>query len=66
MLAADRSTLDVGATLTIGETYVVSSNAGAIAPIGDLTTGNCVTILGTAITAGKLPLNIIPGTVAKP
>ena len=66
VLAADRSTLDVGATLTIGETYVVSSNAGAIAPISDLTTGNFVTILGTAITAGKLPLNIIPGTVAKP
>ena len=65
VIAGDNSTLDVGATLTIGETYVVSGTSGGIAPIADLGTNEFVTILGTATTTGKLPLNIIPGTVAK-
>ena len=65
VLASPDSTVDVGATLTIGETYVVSGTSGGIAPIADLTTGEFVTILGTATTAGKLPLNIIFGTVGK-
>jgi len=59
--------IDVGATLTVGETYVVSAaTAGGIAPVGDLTTGNYVTILGPAVTASKLRLNISITSVAKP
>lgn len=35
--------LDIGATLVVGETYVVSSNGGKFFPIGDLLTGHRVT-----------------------
>lgn len=58
--------VDLGATLTVGETYVVSATAGAIAPIGDLTTGDYPTHLGVATAADKLVLNIYASGVAKP
>lgn len=66
VVAYNGSTVDLGATMTVGETYCVSATDGAIAPISDLTTGDFPTILGTATAADTLPLNIIPGTVAKP
>lgn len=50
--------VDVGATLTVGETYVASGTAGGIAPIADLATGDYVTLLGIATAAGKLQLDI--------
>jgi hypothetical protein len=49
--------IDLGATLTVGETYVVSTNVGAIAPIGDLASTNYVTTLGTATAASTLKFN---------
>ena len=42
--------MNLGATLTVGETYVVSKNTGKIAPISDLIAGNFVSILGVAIS----------------
>ena len=59
-LAVQRSgVINLGATLVVGETYVVSATAGAIAPIGDLTTGKFVTILGVATSAANCQLGII-------
>lgn len=53
-----------GATLTVGETYVVSATAGGIAPLADVTTGWYVTILGVASSATTLQLSIFrSGTV---
>lgn len=51
--------IDLGATLTVGETYVLSES-GAIAPIGDLLSDDYVTVLGTATTASnlKMALNV--------
>lgn len=49
--------IDLGATLAIGENYCVGAS-GAIIPEGDLTTGNFPTSLGRAETAEKLILNI--------
>lgn len=48
--------INLGATLTVGQTYVTSPSGtlGAIAPISDLGTGNYVTILGVAISASIL------------
>lgn len=66
VIAPTGTTIDVGATLTVGETYVVSATAGAIAPIGDLTTGDYVTILGVAKAAGKLVLDINATGTPKP
>ena len=45
--------INIGATLTAGVPYIVSSNAGAIAPITDIST-NYTTVLGVAISASIL------------
>ena len=58
--------INVGATLTIGEIYVLSGTAGNIAPVGDLASGNFVTILGVASSASQLELSITASGVAKP
>lgn len=50
--------VNLGATLTAGETYVVSATAGGIAPIADTTTGWWITILGTAVSSSELTLDI--------
>ena len=65
-IIAKTGPIDVGATLTVGETYVVSTNAGGIAPIGDLTTGDYVTHLGVASAAATLELDIEVTGVVKP
>lgn len=46
--------VNLGATLTVGETYVVSATAGAIAPIADLTTGDYPCIIGVATTTALI------------
>ncbi len=62
----ENGNIDLGATLTVGETYVVSTNTGKIAPIGDLTSGDYVTSLGVASATNNLLLNINVTGVAKP
>jgi len=62
----DTTGLNLGATLTVGQTYCVSGTAGAIAPISDLTTGDFPIILGVASTAALLILRPVAGGAAKP
>lgn len=50
--------LDVGATLTVGEIYVLSGTAGGIAPEADLASLDYVTILGVATAADSLKVDI--------
>lgn len=58
--------INLGATLTVGETYVVSdATAGKIRPIGDLGTGDYVTIVGVATTTSNLALDIENSATAK-
>lgn len=57
--------INLGATLTVGETYVVSGTKGGIAPLADVTTGWYVTILGVASSASQLDLNIRVSEVAR-
>lgn len=54
-----------GATLVVGQAYVVSATAGGIAPYSDLLSGDYVSILGVASAATKLKLNIWATGVAK-
>lgn len=61
----DKSLVNLGATLVVGETYVVSATAGAIAPIADLTTGDYPVILGSAKTASLLDFQVINPPAAK-
>jgi hypothetical protein len=46
--------VNLGATLTVGETYCVGTTAGQVVPIGDLTTGDYPCILGTATTTALI------------
>jgi hypothetical protein len=59
------SDVDVGATLVIGETYIVSVNVGAIAPIGDLASASYVTPLGVAVGATTLRFNPKPSGIQR-
>lgn len=56
--------LDVGATLVVGETYVVGAAAGGIAPIADVISTEFSTILGIATAAGVLKMGILQSGVA--
>ena len=58
--------VDLGATLTVGETYIVSGTKGGIAPIGDAASGWFKTTLGNAITASRLDVDIDASGVAVP
>ncbi len=61
------STIDLGATLTVGQTYVVSAaNAGKIAPVSDYSSGAYPVVLGVAFAAGTFKLNITVAGVVKP
>ena len=57
--------VDVGATLAVGEVYVVSVTPGGIAPETDLATGDFPTILGIATTSSNINLSIQQGGVEK-
>jgi hypothetical protein len=46
--------VNLGATLSVGETYCVGASAGQVVPIGDLTTGDYPCILGTAISTSLI------------
>jgi len=50
--------IDLGATLAIGTTYVVSATAGGIAPEADIGTGEFVSILGVASSTALLRMDI--------
>jgi len=51
-------TIAIGATVTIGETYVLSSTSGKIAPVGDLASDDYVTHIGVGVTTARIELNI--------
>lgn len=50
--------INMGATLVKGTTYVVSATAGGVAPQSDLSTGATICLLGTALDATYLDVNI--------
>jgi hypothetical protein len=65
LYAKNGAEIDVGATLTTAETYIVSANVGKIAPIADLATTNYLTILGVAKSSSTLLVNIVASGVQK-
>jgi hypothetical protein len=65
VIAKQGTRINLGATLAVGEVYVVSATLGAIAPIGDLVATNFVTPIGTAVTTAVLAFNPQPSGVAK-
>ncbi len=56
--------INVGATLTAGEVYVVGAVGGAIAPVADVLATEFTTILGVAISTSLLEMGLLPSGVA--
>jgi hypothetical protein len=56
--------VDVGATLVVGETYVVGAAAGGIAPVADVIATEFATILGIASAVGVLKIAVAQSGVA--
>lgn len=51
--------IDIGATVTVGEIYVLSGTAGGIAPEADLASGDRVAVLGVGLTSSNIQLGIL-------
>lgn len=58
--------IDIGATVTVGQVYVVSTTAGGIAPYSDLASGDYVSILGVGTTTGRIEVRLNNSQIAKP
>ncbi len=56
--------INIGATLTAGEVYVVGAAPGAIAPVADVIATEFMTVLGVATSTSLLSLGILPSGVA--
>lgn len=50
--------ITIGATVTVGETYVTSATEGKICPRADLTTGDRINILGIAKSTSVIALRV--------
>lgn len=48
--------VNMGATLTVGEIYVLSGTAGGVAPEADLSSGEQVCIIGVGLTAANMQI----------
>ncbi len=64
MAIVNSGPVTIGATLTPGATYYLSQNPGGIAPFADLSTGDYPVIIGIAISASVLDVNIQEAGVA--
>jgi hypothetical protein len=53
-----RSLVNLGATLAKGEVYAISATKGAIAPIGDLSSTQFISVLGIATTTALLDFQV--------
>lgn len=54
--AAATAVIDIGATVAIGTCYVVGPTDGDINPLGDLATGDFVTVIGHAVSTSDIKL----------
>ena len=57
--------IDIGATVTVGQVYVVSTTAGGVAPYSDLAAGDYVSIIGVGTTVARIDLRINNSETAK-
>jgi hypothetical protein len=56
--------VNMGAILTVGQTYIVGAGPGGIAPEADAAVGNFTTVIGIATTTSNLKLGILQSGVA--
>lgn len=58
--------INIGATVAVGTIYVLSGTAGGIAPAADLASGMYTSVIGVAITTGRIRLGKLVSGVAVP
>lgn len=58
--------INMGATVTVGTIYVLSSTAGGVCPTTDLGSGDYVTIIGVGVTAANIKLGFSVSGVQVP
>ena len=58
--------VNLGATLTLGVTYILSATKGAICPTTDLASASYLTVLGVPITTALMKFQPIVSGVQKP
>lgn len=58
--------IDIGATLTVGELYVLSATPGGVAPVADLASGMSPAVIGIGTAANRLQLVLANADVVKP
>lgn len=58
--------ITIGATVAIGTIYCVSDTAGGIIPMGDLSSSEYTTVLGTAVTTGIIEMSVLASGVEVP
>lgn len=58
--------ITIGGTVTVGKIYVLSGNAGGIAPIDDLASGDYTAVIGIGVSATQIKVGILNGGVAIP
>ncbi len=51
--------ITIGATIVLGETYILSDTAGGIVPVGDIGSGEFTTVIGVATSTTVLTVNLI-------
>jgi len=66
LYAKPGAVIDLGATLTVTQLYIVSATVGGIAPYSDLATASYLTVLGGATTAERLLFDPYVLGVVKP
>lgn len=66
LMSGEGVLINLGATLTVGETYCVGATAGQIVPIADLASGDYPFILGQATTTALIKTVFSGAGVAKP
>lgn len=64
LVVHEEGPITIGATMTAGTTYYLSPNAGGIAPIADILTGDYPVIIGIATSTTVLEVNIQEAGVA--
>lgn len=56
--------INLGATLVVGKTYILSDTPGGIMPIEDVEIGDYTTVIGVASSTSNLKMKIVAGEAA--
>jgi len=66
VIVAKTGNIDLGATIVVGTTYVLSQTAGAICPVADLATSDYVSHIGIGTAVDNLKISIVNSGVEVP